>query len=59
MFESFLHLIGICPDSMSHPNLMNLFGLGVILSGLLLFFKNKVIFLKNKIKKFFKKNENK
>jgi hypothetical protein len=32
MIESILHFIGICPDSLSHPNLLNLLTLGILVS---------------------------
>ena len=51
MFESILHFIGLCPDSMSHPNLMNLFGLGTLISGLTILLKNKIKIMFNWIKK--------
>jgi len=35
MFESFMHFLGLCPDHMSHINLINIltFGMGGILIG--------------------------
>lgn len=29
MIEGILHFLGICPDSLSHPNLLNLLTLGI------------------------------
>jgi len=42
MFESILHFIGVCPDSLSHPNLINLIASGTVASGVLFIIRNKI-----------------
>lgn len=45
MIEAILHFLGLCPDSINHPNLLNLFGL----TDFVLTIKYKIIQIKHKI----------
>jgi hypothetical protein len=50
MIDTILHFLGICPDSMAHPNLLNLFGLGAMVSGVGILIKHKLKTILNNIR---------